>query len=105
MLCPECWVFLEISLEMQFLHQYQKLLEMDDIKLSFTDGCLKVIAGHAMERKAGARGLRGILEEVMVDLMYDLPSKPNVKECIIGEDVVLKNVEPILVYENEAEWA
>ena len=43
-----------------------------------------------MERKAGARGLRGILEEVMVDLMYDLPSKPNVKECIIGEDVVLK---------------
>ena len=58
-----------------------------------------------MERKAGARGLRGILEEVMVDLMYDLPSKPNVKECIIGEDVVLKKVEPILVYENEAEWA
>jgi ATP-dependent Clp protease ATP-binding subunit ClpX len=87
------------------IKQYQKLLEMDDIKLSFTDGCLKVIARLAMERKAGARGLRGILEEVMVDLMYDLPSKPNVKECIIGEDVVLKNVEPILVYENEAEWA
>ncbi|MCB9672726.1 MAG: ATP-dependent Clp protease ATP-binding subunit ClpX [Alphaproteobacteria bacterium] len=84
--------------------QYQKLFEMDNVALKFTDGSLRFIAREALKRKAGARGLRGILEEIMVDVMYDLPSKTNVKECIISEDVVLKRQEPILVYENEAEW-
>ena len=85
--------------------QYQKLFQMDGVKLTFTEGALKQVAKEALERKAGARGLRGILEEAMVDVMYDLPSKQGVKECIIGEEVILKNQEPILVYENEAEWA
>ncbi|MFT6817715.1 MAG: ATP-dependent Clp protease ATP-binding subunit ClpX [Myxococcota bacterium] len=49
--------------------------------------------------------MRGIIEEIMLDVMYDLPSKSNVKECIISEDVVLRKREPILVYESEAEWA
>ena len=87
------------------IKQYQKLFEMDNVALKFTDGSLRLIAREALKRKAGARGLRGILEEIMVDVMYDLPSKSNVKECIISEDVVLKRQEPILVYENEAEWA
>ena len=87
------------------IKQYQKLLEMDGVKLKFTEGSLRLIAREAIERKAGARGLRGILEEIMLDLMYDLPTKTNVKECIINEEVVLRSQEPMLVYENEAEWA
>ena len=85
--------------------QFQKLFEMDNVKLKFTDGSLELIAAEALKRKSGARGLRCILEDIMLDVMYDLPSQPNVKECIISEDVVLKKQEPILVYENEAEWA
>ena len=84
--------------------QYQKLFEMDNVKLKFTDGSLRLIAREALERKAGARGLRGILEEIMLDVMYDLPSRTNVKECIISDDVVLRTKEPILVYENEEQW-
>ena len=84
--------------------QYQKLFEMDNVKLKFTDGSLKLIDREALERKAGARGLRGILEEIMLDVMYDLPSRTNVKECIISDDVVLRTKEPILVYENEEQW-
>ena len=85
--------------------QYQKLFDMDNVKLKFTEGSLQMIAKEALERKAGARGLRSILEEVMLDVMYDLPSKTNVKECIISEDVVQRKQEPMLVYESEKEWA
>ncbi len=85
--------------------QYQKLFEMDGVKLKFTEGSLRLIAEMALERKAGARGLRSILEEIMLDAMYDLPSRSNVKECVISEEVVKGDQEPILVYENEAEWA
>jgi len=85
--------------------QYQKLFEMENVKLKFTEGSLRLIAKEALERKAGARGLRAILEDIMLDVMYDLPSKTNVKECIISEEVVQRKRDPILVYENEAEWA
>jgi ATP-dependent Clp protease ATP-binding subunit ClpX len=87
------------------IKQYQKLFEMENVKLKFTEGSLRLIAKEAFAKKAGARGLRGILEEIMLDAMYDLPSRSNVKECIISEEVVLRKRDPILVYENEAEWA
>jgi len=87
------------------IKQYQKLFEMDDVKLKFTEGSLLRIAEEAIERKAGARGLRGILEEIMLNVMYDLPSRANVKECVVGEDVIGGSQEPMLVYENEADWA
>ena len=87
------------------IKQYQKLFEMEDVKLKFTDGSLRLIAREALARKAGARGLRAILEEIMLDVMYDLPSRNNVKECIISEEVVERKRDPILVYENEVEWA
>ncbi len=87
------------------VRQYQKLFEIEKVQLKFTDGSLKRIAQQAIARKAGARGLRGILEEIMLDVMYDLPAKRNVRECIISEEVVQRMQEPILVYENEAEWA
>ena len=85
--------------------QYQKLFEMDGVKLKFTEGGLRRVAEEALKRKTGARGLRGILEDILLDVMYELPTRENVRECIISEDVVLRTQEPILVYENEAEWA
>ncbi len=87
------------------IRQYQKLFEMDHVKLRFTEGSLTLIAREAMTRKAGARGLRGIVEEIMLDAMYELPSRTNVKECVVSEDVVLRKQPPILVYENEGEWS
>jgi ATP-dependent Clp protease ATP-binding subunit ClpX len=84
--------------------QYQRLFEMEGVQLKFTDGALGAIAREAIQRKTGARGLRALLEEIMVDVMYDLPSKENIRECIISEEVVLRTRDPILVYENEAEW-
>jgi len=85
--------------------QYQKLFEFESVKLKFTDGSLRAIAREAMERKSGARGLRAILENLMLDVMYEVPSISNVKECIVSEEVVHAGKQPILVYENEAELA
>lgn len=85
--------------------QYQKLFEMDGVKLQFTEGALRAVAREALRRGTGARGLRAILEEVMIDVMYEIPSKGNVKECIINEDVILKRERPILIYEDKADVA
>ena len=85
--------------------QYQKLFEFESVKLKFTDGSLRAIAREAMERKSGARGLRAILENLMLDVMYEVPSIGHVKECIVSEEVVNQGKQPILVYENEAELA
>ena len=103
-LTPEALIDILVRPRNALTKQYQKLFEMDNVKLRFTEGSLQLIAKQALERKAGARGLRGILEELMLGAMYDLPSRTNVKECLISEDVVLRKQEPILVYENEAEW-
>jgi ATP-dependent Clp protease ATP-binding subunit ClpX len=82
--------------------QYRKLLEMDGISLRFTDGALQSIARAALKNKAGARGLRAILEEAMLDIMYDLPSKRNVREVVISEDVIEKQEPPLVVMQKEA---
>ena len=87
------------------IKQYQKLFDMESVQLKFTEGALGAIAREAIKRKTGARGLRAILEECMLDVMYDLPSRDNIKECIISEDVISRTKEPMLVYENQAEWA
>lgn len=80
--------------------QYQKLFELDGVHLSFTPNALKAIAHKAIERKTGARGLRNVVEQVMLDIMYRLPSLPGVKECIINSAVVQKAQEPVLLYED-----
>lgn len=80
--------------------QYQKLFELDGVHLSFTPNALKAIAHKAIERKTGARGLRNVMEQVMLDIMYRLPSLPDVKECIINSAVVQKAQEPVLLYED-----
>lgn len=88
------------------IKQYQKLFELEEVELKFTEDALHAIAREAMSRKTGARGLRAILEELMLDLMYDLPSRPDVRECVINEEVVAGKRDPILVYENDsATWA
>jgi ATP-dependent Clp protease ATP-binding subunit ClpX len=86
------------------VRQFQKLFEMENVKLKFSDSSLRHIARNAMKRKAGARGLRSILEEIMLDVMYDIPSMTNVKECIISDDVVNRNEKPLLVMEKKAEF-
>lgn len=87
------------------IKQYQKLFEFENVKLKFTDGALSAVARESMRRKAGARGLRAILENVMLDTMYELPSQTNIKECIINEEVISEKAKPIIVYGNRAETA
>ncbi|MEJ2315288.1 MAG: ATP-dependent Clp protease ATP-binding subunit ClpX [Nitrospirota bacterium] len=84
------------------IKQYQRLMSLDKVRLSFTDGALEAIAQKAIARKAGARGLRAIVEEVMLDVMYELPSRKGIKECLINEDVIAKREMPILVYEKQS---
>jgi ATP-dependent Clp protease ATP-binding subunit ClpX len=79
--------------------QYQKLFDMENIRLRFTDGSLVAIAKEALKRNTGARGLRSILENSMLDIMYEVPSQPNVKEVVISEDVIYRKEKPIVVYE------
>ena len=87
--------------------QFQRLLEMDGVKLKFSKGALTAIAKKALERNAGARGLRAILENAMLDVMYEIPSRSGIKEVIVGEDVVLKGEAPtvVSVKDKEAEPA
>lgn len=80
------------------IKQYQKLFNFEDVELTFTDEALKAIAQEAMNRKTGARGLRGVIEESMLDIMYEIPSKKNVKECIITAEVIAGDQEPKLTY-------
>ena len=85
--------------------QFKKLFELEGVNLRFTDSALSGIAKEALKRKSGARGLRAILETCMLDIMYEIPSVENVKECVISEDVVLNKEEPILLYEQSKKQA
>jgi ATP-dependent Clp protease ATP-binding subunit ClpX len=85
--------------------QYKKLFELENVKLTFTEGAIRAIARDAMKKKTGARGLRSIMEKVMLDVMYELPSITNVKECVVSEEVISSHEKPILIYEEEAEIA
>jgi ATP-dependent Clp protease ATP-binding subunit ClpX len=83
--------------------QFQKLFEMDGVRCKFTKGALKAVAKKALIRESGARGLRAILEESMLDIMYDVPSKSGIKEIVVNEDVIRRGDQPLIVYENEKE--
>ena len=85
--------------------QYTKLFEMENVNLRFTDSAFSAIAKEAVKRKSGARGLRAILETSMLNIMYDIPSISDVKECVISEDVILNKEEPILLYEQKKKQA
>ncbi len=85
--------------------QFKKLFEIEGVNLRLTDSALTAIATEALKRKSGARGLRAILETSMIDIMYEIPSIEDVKECVIGEDVVLNKEDPILLYESKKKKA
>ncbi|WP_456464854.1 ATP-dependent Clp protease ATP-binding subunit ClpX [Persephonella sp.] len=81
------------------IKQYKKLLAMDGVELEFTDDAVREIAREAIERKTGARGLRAIVEEIMLDVMYEIPQAKGIKKVVIDKDVVLKRKPPVLIYE------
>jgi len=81
------------------IKQYQRLFDMEKVHLKFTDGAMVAIAREALKRKTGARGLRSILENSMLDIMYEIPSQDRVKEVVINEDVILHQARPIILYE------
>ena len=87
------------------IKQYKKLFELENVKLKFTDGAVRAVAKLAKERKTGARGLRSILENTMLEIMYELPSRRDMRECVISEEVVLNRENPILIFESASETA
>jgi ATP-dependent Clp protease ATP-binding subunit ClpX len=87
------------------LKQYQKYFDLEKVRLKFTDDAVTAVAREAHKRGTGARGLRAILEDVMLDIMYELPSIPHLTECVITRDAILGRERPILVSERKAESA
>lgn len=83
--------------------QYQKLFGFEGVDLKFTDKALKAIAQTALQRKTGARGLRSVIENAMLDVMFEIPSKDNVKECLVDDKVILEKAQPKLVYKTDEE--
>ena len=89
------------------VRQYQRLFDFENVKLEFTDAALHAVSQQAIERKAGARGLRSILEQIMLDVMYEIPSQSNIRKCIVTEDVVRGRgtIQPEIVEGKQAELA
>jgi ATP-dependent Clp protease ATP-binding subunit ClpX len=81
--------------------QYKKLMELDGVNLKFTDAALKAIASEAIRRKAGARGLRSIVETAMLDVMYEIPSRKTAREVVLSDDVILRKSDPVVLYAND----
>lgn len=81
------------------IKQFKKLFEIEEVTLKFTDSALSAVANEALKQKSGARGLRSVLESCLLDIMYKIPSIKDVKECVVGEDVILNKEDPILLYE------
>jgi len=75
------------------------MLDMDHVKLTFEEDALRAIAKEALRRNTGARGLRSIIERIMLDVMFDVPSRTDVKECIVTKDCVTKKAEPTIIME------
>ena len=84
-----------------YTKQYAKLFEMEDVELDFREDALTAVARKAMERKTGARGLRSILEDVLLEVMYKIPSEAEVAKVIVDENVISGSSEPMLIYENQ----
>jgi ATP-dependent Clp protease ATP-binding subunit ClpX len=87
------------------IKQYKHLFEMEGAELEFREDSLIAIARKSMERKTGARGLRTIVENVLLDTMYELPSSENIRKVVVDESVIFGDSEPILVYETEKKKA
>jgi ATP-dependent Clp protease ATP-binding subunit ClpX len=101
-LSEEALVDILIKPKNALVKQYQKLFDMDSVKLKFTKGALHAVAKAALKHKSGARGLRAILENALLDIMYELPSTASVKEVLINEEVIDSQQQPLLMYQKEA---
>ena len=83
--------------------QYQKLFELDNVQLEFEEDALEQIVEKAIERKTGARGLRSIIEEIMRDIMFEIPSNPKIEKCIITKETVTSGEPPKIIINNNRE--
>ncbi|HUY61454.1 MAG TPA: AAA family ATPase, partial [Candidatus Dormibacteraeota bacterium] len=88
-----------------FVKQYQKFFALDDVDLRFEEGALRAIAGQAMTRGTGARGLKSIIEAVLLNSMFEVPSRPEIKRCVITERSIRESTEPELLTDDEPEAA
>lgn len=104
-LTEEALVRILVEPNNSLVKQYEAMLGFDNVKLTFTQGALKAVANLALKRKTGARGLRSIIENAMLDVMYKLPSLKDVTECIVNEEVINEGAEPILVQGQQKETA
>ena len=99
-----CWDEVEARMKIlvepknSLVKQYKKLFELDGVQLDFKEDALEAIAKKSLERKTGARGLRAIMEDTMMDLMYEIPSDNTTKECVITKDAVEKKAEPEIIH-------
>ena len=87
------------------LRQYQRIFDFENVALTFTEDAVSAVAQEALRRGTGARGLRAILEDIMLDVMYEIPSEPGAAECIINREVVVERTRPIIIYAKKAESA
>ena len=87
------------------IKQYQKMFELENVELKFTTNALKAIAAKAIKLETGARGLRSVMESIMLDIMYNVPSMKNVAECVINSAVVEEGKEPLILSKPEAKSA
>ena len=97
----EALIKLLIEPKNALVKQYQKLFQIDGVELVFEKEAVEAIVEKAIERKTGARGLRSIIEEIMRDIMYEIPSNPNIEKCTITKETVLSGVEPEIVINEE----
>ncbi|HMB20622.1 MAG TPA: ATP-dependent Clp protease ATP-binding subunit ClpX, partial [Spirochaetota bacterium] len=87
------------------IKQYEKMFSFEDVELQFEDEAITEIANIAIERESGARGLRAVLEKVMMDLMYEIPSKESISKVVINRDTVSENKDPVIEYKSEEKSA
>ena len=104
-LSEEALVDIMVKPKNALVKQYNKIFEFENVKLKFQQDALWAVAKEAINRKSGARALRAILEDAMLDIMYDIPSQENIKECIISEEVILKREKPLILYESKTKSA
>jgi ATP-dependent Clp protease ATP-binding subunit ClpX len=104
-LTKEALVDIMVKPKNALVKQYTKIFEFENVVLKFKPEALRAVAKEATKRKSGARGLRAILEDVMLEIMYDIPSQENVKECIISEEVISKRKKPLILYESKTKSA
>ena len=81
--------------------QYMRMFELEDVKLTFTDDAIQAIAGRAIDRKTGARGLRSILEDILLETMFDVPCQSGIEEVVINQETVTSSVQPLLIYSDK----